>query len=129
MAPFAARTRVPIASTKADIERLVTKFGAKGFSSGWQNDRARVEFLLGDRHIRFTVLVAGESQQARQRWRALLLMIKARFAAIEAKIVTTEQAFVGDIVTPDGRTVYEAIREPIALAYSTNAPVALLGAN
>jgi hypothetical protein len=129
MAPFAARTRVPIENTKTDIERLVKKFGAKGFSSGWQNDRARVEFLLGDRHIRFTVMVAGDAQSARQRWRALLLMIKARFAAIEAKIVTTEQAFVGDIVTPDGRTVYEAIREPIALAYRTNVPVALLGAN
>lgn len=129
MAPFAARTRVPIENTKTDIERLVKKFGAKGFSSGWQNDRARVEFLLGDRHIRFTVIVAGDAQAARQRWRALLLMIKARFAAIEAKIVTTEQAFVGDIVTPDGRTVYEQIREPIALAYSSNKPVALLGAN
>ena len=126
---FAADTRVPVEKSKADIEKLARKYGAKGFSSGWQNDIARVEFLLSDRHIRLTVNTLGAPQVQRQRWRALLLLIKARFVAVDAKISTVEQAFVGDIVTPDGRTVYEAIRQPLKIAYADNKPVALLGAN
>lgn len=129
MPQFAARTRVPVVSSKNEIEKLVLKFGANGFSSGWQSKSARVEFLLGDRHIRFTVAMPSNAQGQRQRWRALLLLIKARFAAIEASIVTVEQAFVGDIVTPDGRTVYEAIREPLALAIANKTPTLLLGAH
>jgi hypothetical protein len=129
MPQFAARTRVPVENTKTAIEKIVQKFGAKGFSSGWQNQNARVEFLLGDRHIRFTVIMPSDAQGQRQRWRALLLLITARFAAVEAKIATVEQAFVGDIVTQDGRTVYEAIREPLALSYSIKKSVPLLGAN
>lgn len=126
---FAADTRVPVEKSKADIEKLVRKYGAKGFSAGWHNELAKVEFLLSDRHIRFTVSTAGAPQVGRQRWRALLLLIKARFVAVDSKISTVEQAFVGDIVTPDGRTVYEAIREPLKVAYANKEPVALLGAN
>lgn len=124
---FAARTRVPVAQTKAEIERLVTRYGAKGFVAGWQGSVARVEFLCSDRHIRLSVVVPDSEQAARQKWRALLLLVKAKLESVDAKIATLEQAFVGDIVMPDGRTVWEATREPIRLAYEKGAPVALLG--
>ena len=126
-ARFAARTRVPVEKTKAEIERLVKRYGAKGFASGWQGDAARIEFVAHNRHIRFTVMVPQAEQAARQKWRALLLLVKAKLEAVDAKIATFEEAFVGDIVMPDGKTVWEAAREPIKLAYDTGKPVALLG--
>jgi hypothetical protein len=126
VAKYAARTRVPVEKTKADIERLVKRYGAKGFVGGWQGNQARIEFLAADRHIRFSVFVPDNEQMARQKWRALLLLVKAKLEAVDAKITTFEQAFVGDIVMPSGKTVWEEIREPIKLAYAGK-PVALLG--
>jgi hypothetical protein len=125
--PYAARTKVPIEKTKAEIERLVKKYGAKGFVAGWQGNQARIEFLAADRHIRFSVVVPANDQDARQRWRTLMLLVKAKLAAVDAKVVTFEQAFVGDIVMPaTGKTVWEETNETIKLAYSTRGPVALL---
>lgn len=125
---FAARTRVPIEKTRMEIERLAKRYGAAGFASGWQGSTARIQFVAQNRHIRFTVAVPEQEQAARQKWRALLLLVKAKLEAVDAKIATFEEAFVGDIVMPDGRTVWETTREPIKIAYSTGKPVALLDA-
>jgi hypothetical protein len=123
---YAARTRVPVEQTRTEIERLVKRYGASGFVSGWQGVNARVGFLCQNRHIRFTVTVPEQPQAARQKWRALLLLVKAKLEAVDAGIATFEEAFVGDIVMPDGRTVWEATREAIKLAYDTGKSVALL---
>ena len=128
MVKFAARTKAPVEKTKVEIERLVRRYGAKGFVAGWQGDAARIEFLAHDRRIRFSVLVPEQPQAARQKRRALLLLVKAKLEAVDARIATFEEAFVGDIVMPDtGKTVWEMAREPIKLAYDTGKPVALLG--
>ena len=120
MTTFAARTRVPVEKTRT--EKIVKRYGAKGFIAGWQGDTARIEFLCSDRHIRISVPTpsnskAADEQITRQKWRALLLVIKAKLEAVDAKIATFEQAFATDIVLPNGKTVWEEIREPIALAY------------
>jgi hypothetical protein len=127
MSKFAARTTVSVEKTKSEIERLVKRYGAKGFASAWQNDSARLEFLARDRHIRITVFVPPQAQAERQKWRSLLLVIKAKLESVDAKIATFEEAFATDIVMPSGKTVWEEIREPIKLAYEGKA-VALLGA-
>jgi hypothetical protein len=126
---YAGKTKVAPEKTKMEIERLVTRYGAKGFVAGWQGQNARVEFLCRDRHIRFTVLIPTSEQATRTRWRMLLLLVKAKLAAVDANVVTFEQAFATDIVMPaTGKTVWETIREPIKLAYeSRDEPVALLG--
>ena len=115
--PFASRTKVPVEKTRADIERLIKRYGANGFVSGWQGSVARIEFLCADRHIRMSVVVPDNDQAARQKWRALLLVIEAKLESVDAKIATLEQAFATDIMMPGGKTVWEEIREPIKLAY------------
>lgn len=131
--PYAHKTRVPVDKTRLEIERLVRKYGAKGFMGGWhdgsaaQNGKARVEFFCRDRHIRLTVDVPASEQAARERWRAVLLLVKSKLVAVDAKIVTFEQAFVGEIVMPEtGRTVWESVSEPIKLAYQQNKGAILL---
>ena len=126
---YASRTRVPIEKSRMEIERLVKRYRATGFVSGWQGSTARIEFLCQSRHVRFTVNVPEQQQAARQKWRTLVLLVKAKLEAVDAKIATFEEAFVGDIVMPDGRTVWESTREPIGLAYADRKPVALLSAS
>jgi hypothetical protein len=124
---YARYTRVPPEKTRAEIERTVKKYGAKGFVSGWQGDRVKIEFLCRDRHIRMTMIEPQTAQPARSKWRSLLLLVKAKLEAVDAKITTFEEAFLSDIVMPDGRTVYEATREPIKIAYERKETPTLLG--
>jgi hypothetical protein len=124
---YAVRTRVPVDKTRMEIERTVRKYGAKGFASGWHEGTARVQFFAHNRHVRFTVVALGDTQEARVKWRALLLLVKAKLVAVDAKVSTFEEAFVGDIVLPEtGKTVWESVREPLKLAYETNKNVPLL---
>lgn len=125
---YAARTKVAPDKTRADIERVIRRYGASGFVSGWQNDDVRLEFLCKGRHIRFVMKEPGPDQAKRQKWRSLLLLVKAKLEAVDAKIATFEEAFLADIVMPDGKTVWERVREPIALEYEKRSgPVSLLG--
>lgn len=134
--PYAQRTQVPVDKTRLEIERLVRKYGATGFSSSWLEGRspttgglyARVEFICHDRHIRLTVNVPPNETQARGKWRVLLLMVKAKLVAVDAKVVTFEEAFFADIVMPEtNKTVYEMAREPVRLSYEKRKDQPLLG--
>jgi hypothetical protein len=125
--PYARNTIVPVEKTKMEIEKLVKVYGAKGFASGWHEGTARIQFFAQQRHVRFTIVIPDNERDARQRWRTLLLLVKAKLVAVDSKVVTFEEAFVGDIVMPDtGKTVWESIREPIKLSYQMNKSLPLL---
>lgn len=141
MASYAADTKVPVARTRDEIERTLTRFGASTFAYGWQADRAVIQFAVDDRQVRFEVplperderrfthTATGQrrapaaiekewEQGVRQRWRALLLTIKAKLEAIESGIETFEQAFLAWVVLPDGRTVGDHTGPAIEAAYA-----------
>lgn len=131
MARFAAQTRVGVDQTRTEIERTLSRYGATAFAYMTQQGRAIIAFEASERHIKITVpLPIGDSekekQEARQRWRALLLVIKAKLESVESGIETLEEAFYANIVMPDGRTVYESTRETVAVAYHTGKVQALL---
>jgi hypothetical protein len=131
--PYAQRTTVPADRTRIEIERLVRKYGAKGFASAWQHmtdgrARARVEFVCLDRHIRLTIEVPDSEQKARGKWRVLLLMVKAKLVAVDAGVVTFEEAFFADIVMPEtNKTVWETAREGVRVSYEKRKDQPLLG--
>jgi hypothetical protein len=50
----------------------------------------------------------------KQRWRALLLCIKAKLESVASNIETFEEAFLAHVVMPDNRTVYEHTAPRIA---------------
>jgi hypothetical protein len=127
MSRYAARTTVTPAKSRSEIEGVIRRYGATGFNSGWQGETVRVEFLCKDRHIRFVMKEPQGEQAKRQKWRALLLLVKAKLEAVDAKIVTFEEAFLSDIVMADGKTVWERVREPIALEYQNRQPTRLIG--
>jgi len=124
MARFAAQTRVPTEQTRTEIERTLSRYGATAFAYMTQQGRAIIAFEAAKRRIKITVpMPAGDGdkdrQQARQRWRALLLVIKAKLESVESGIETLEEAFYANIVMPDGKTIYEATRDHVAVAYDS----------
>ena len=142
MAPrFASETTVPSETSRAEIERLLRRYRATGFAYGWQGNRAMVQFEMADRRVKFILpmperqarefthtpakgqLRSPQAQEdayeqaVRQRWRALLLVIKAKLEAVEVGITTFEDEFLAHILLPSGETVGERTRPQIALAY------------
>jgi hypothetical protein len=67
-------------------------------------------------------------QATRSRWRAVLLLVKAKLEAIALGTSTAEREFFADLVLPNGRTVHASLAGDIATAYGTGKmPPLLLG--
>ena len=128
MAKFAARTKVPQGQTRTEIETLLAQRKATAIGVFTSLDQAAIVFEMQARRIMFRLpLPPNISDQARrQRWRALLLSIKAKLAAVDDGIETFEQAFLAHIVMPDGLTVGEHTHERIASAYQSGTMQPLL---
>ena len=121
---FAVYTKVPIQQTRNEIEKTVEKAGATHFASFIEPEAAQIAFRLKERNIRFKLPMSSKltDQVKRSRWRALLLVIKAKLEGVEAEIETIEEAFLAHIVVggTGGRTVYEEIQGNLALGYQGN---------
>src|ERR1022692_993265 len=138
---YAQDTTVSVEKSKGEIERLLTRYGATEFASGWRSEKAMIQFRMKGRWIRFVLplpkkedfrstpsgrrsrnegatLIAFE-QGCRQRWRALTLSIKAKLESAESGIEEFDTAFMGQIVMPDGKTMQETALPLIAKAYET----------
>lgn len=130
---YAEKTRVPTEQSRTEIERLLVKHKATSVAVYTSVDHAAIAFEMRDRRIMFRLMMPkGEDQRAaqsrRQKWRALLLAIKAKLTSVEDGIETFEDAFLAHIVMPDGSTVAEHVRPRIANAYSEGKMVPLLPA-
>lgn len=140
MGRYAENTNVSVSSSKGEIERILERYGAEQFMSGWSAEQALIAFTAHGRQIRFvlempsredtefTKTATGKErsesasykaweQACRQRWRALSLVIKAKLEAVDAGISVFEDEFMANIVMPGGKTVSEHARPMIARAY------------
>jgi hypothetical protein len=134
MSRYANETAVSVEKTKAELERLLAKYSARQFVSGWDENQAVIGFVMCGRAIRFRLPLPDKGseefsrtpsgrrvrskavaekaweQACRSRWRALLLVVKAKLEAVECCISTFETEFMAWTVLPgDGRTVAEAM--------------------
>lgn len=147
---FAQSTGVSPERSRAEIETLLRRYQATSFGYATDGGQAMVQFRLCDRIVRFLIplpkaedvrhTATGRSrrsdkipdvlaQEERQRWRALLLVIKAKLEAVESGITTFEEEFLAHIVMPDGKTMGQHVLPGIAAAYeSGRMPKALLPA-
>lgn len=136
---YAKDTDVSTDRSRAEIERTLRRYGATAFAYAWEDNRALIEFKIADRRVRFivampdrnafkltaskrlrvdTAVEAAWEQAQRQRWRALLLVIKAKLEAVEAGISTIEEEFMAHIALPDGRTVGQWLKPQLEDAYA-----------
>lgn len=125
---YAEKTRVPVSQTRAEIEQLLERHKARQYGTAvdYETLSARVQFRLHDRIVRFVIQLPdrkklGEGirfeRAERQRWRALLLVIKAKLESVENAIETFEQSFLGQIVMPNDHTVAEIMVPLIVESY------------
>jgi len=117
--PYAEDTRVPVARTRAEIEAVLTKYGADQFVSGWTEEEAAIGFRIAGRQITIKLPIDPKmsEQKKRSRWRALFLIIKSKLVAIDSGITTLEREFLADVRMYDGRTVYEWAKPSIDKMY------------
>lgn len=152
MSRFAEQTSVSAERSRSEIEATLMRYGADQFAYGWEGDRAMIGFRMRDRQVRFMLAMpdpnarefthtptrstrrspaqahAAWEQSTRQRWRALLLVIKAKLEAVESGITEFEDEFLAHIVLPNGGTAGEWIRPQIASAYETGSMPSMLPA-
>jgi hypothetical protein len=108
---YASRTRVPATKSRAEIESVVLRYKADQFGSALDDERGRamVQFRMRSWLVRFILPLPKQNseQDHRQRWRALLICIKAKLEAVESGITSFEEEFLPHIVTPRGDTFGE----------------------
>jgi len=153
MTRYASNTSVSSGKSREEIEKTLSRYGADGFQYGWQGSRAQVCFLMDDRMIRFDLEMPDRNseeftltptrrhkrhpddatkaweQACRQRWRALLLVIKAKLEAVESGITTFETEFMPYTILPSGQTVAQWLLPQVETIYTTGkVPAGLLSA-
>ena len=135
-------TTVSAIRTRNEIEETIERYGADGFAYATQGNLATVIFAMENRRIRFVLKLPdpedfrhtnysplrkrsdraqreASDQAYRQRWRAPLLVIKAKLGAATAGISTIETEFLANIVLPDNTTAGEWMLPQIDRVYRT----------
>ena len=129
MTTFARNTEVSSERSQEQIKWTLRRYGCDGFGVMENANAATVMFSISAMTIRIDVplpdrndesfvatptgrrrrnpdMVAAAWEQAvKQRWRALLLAIKAKLEAVETGISTLETEFMPFVVCPDGQTI------------------------
>lgn len=146
---YASQTSVSPEKSRNEIEALLKRYGGEGFAYATQAGKARIEFVLNLRRVRFDLVLPGEDdrrfhrtetgrtrkgaaaakeyeQEVRRLWRALVLGVKAKLEMVASGVVSFEEEFLAHFVVK-GRTIGEQMVPQLA-AYETGKPVLLLGA-
>ena len=127
---YATGSEVPVQRSRSHLEQLLRVHGAEGFAYGWTSENDRVEFVWQGQRVRFTLprptkdkflltpsglqrsdkqVQAAMEGEDRRRWRALLLVVRAKVEAVESGISIFEEEFLAFIVMPNDRTVGEIL--------------------
>lgn len=138
---YAEGTTVPIEKSKAEIEATLRRYGADEFASGWSSKGGAVFFQADGRNVKLFIpavqasdvettekgrtrragrLTSAVEAEERRRWRALLLLVKAKLEAVAMGVSTIEKEFLADIMLPNGDTLGDFIRPQLAESYRTN---------
>lgn len=145
MSQYAATTTVSVEKSRAEIETILTRYGATQFAYATDTIKglATIQFCARGRHVRFILnlplfsdkrfshtksrhqrrsteeQMKAWEQACRQRWRALCLCIKAKLEAVECGITEFESEFLAHILLPSGETVGQLMQPQIENAYLT----------
>jgi hypothetical protein len=153
MSYFAENTSVPVDRSKAELDRLLAKHGAtqQGTMSDNEKGLAYVVFRMAGRNIRLNIHLpkVGDfaknpnprslkprsqeqqhrawEQACRERWRSIVLLVKAKLEAIRIGHTTVEREFLSDILLANSCSVYEQIQGDVERSYLTGKMPPLLG--
>ena len=112
---YAEGTTVDAAKSRGEIDGYLGKRGASAFAFHIDQSVFAIQFSIRSRTVRFTVerpkggTPAKREAEERRLWRALLLVLKGKFEAIDSGITTFDREFLAQLVTSSGVTVGDAI--------------------
>lgn len=128
---YAENTTVSVEKTRAELETILSRYGASRFGYMTDVNRAAVAFVYKNRNVKFILPLPDRAdkrfwftpsrgnkrtdaeayreweQACRSRWRALLLCVKAKLEAVQVGITTFDQEFLAHFVLPNGQTYGE----------------------
>lgn len=139
---YAAGTNIDPERSRAELEALLNKHGATHIGVYKEPTQTRVIFCIQDRWVRQVVtmpapktvargprkkgqpyqpkpLVDSGDREWRRRWRALILITRAKLELIAAGDSTFEREFLADLLLADGSTVHEATEAQLADGYKS----------
>lgn len=157
MGRYAEGTEVTEEASKAELERILRRYGATGYGFMWsQESRAvSVGFRIKNRSYRLAVPMPRPDDESithnrggylmtkdqvdkryaaevRRRWRVVVVGLKAKLelASMEEGDFTFEREFMSWAVLKDGRTVFEALEEDHGIYFGgTKVPLLLEAAH
>lgn len=148
MAKYAEGTSVSVERSQTEINKILAKFGADQLinASSETPPAILIGFRAKGKLIRFHLPMPTPAEfrgtelqidkqwggECRRRWRALVLVLKAKLEAVESGITTFEQEFYGHILMPGGMTIYEMTHKQVDKALESGKPPSfgsLLGYN
>lgn len=142
MARYAEGTTVPIEKTQTELQSLLRKHGAEAIVMGWEGDRHVVGFRMKGRQVQYTVKKPTQTDRAvqytasgkwrnswsqeaaieaeeRRRWRALLLIVKAKLELIASGDADFDDEFLPRVMLPGGQTFREWAGPQLDQLYET----------
>lgn len=129
---FMETTKKSPEQTVAEIQMLLSKYGAKQVMTSYNDDGflsgMSFSILLNDTLIPFqlpcdhlplwkraergeTAYIRDEQQARRVAWRQILRWIEAQLALVDLQMVKVEEVFLPYIITSSGKTLYEHTRD------------------
>ncbi len=110
---YAERTKVPVSRSRDEVDRVLEKAGASAVAIMRDGNSASVAFRLDGRNyvMRLPYPDNPSDQEIRQRWRALVLVTKAKMEAVEAGITTPDAEFLAYAMLPSGQTLGEHLHD------------------
>lgn len=152
-ARYAQGTEVPVERSRAEVERILTRYGATRFGSMTEPTRATIYFEVKGRQVQLPVPMPQRTdkkiaknhngwarsesgiqkaidQETRRRWRVLVITLKSMLESVESGLMTFDQVFLAHLVIPGtARTIGEAIAPKLDAICNGTALPALLQDN
>lgn len=131
---YAKNTSVSVDKSKAELEWLLSRYGATEFAYATNQKKAMIGFVMHGRKIqmtlplpdpgRFTRSESGRErtkeaamqhweQACRSLWRSLVLIVKAKLEGIAAGIVSMDEEFLSYTALPNGQTIGDVLSPQI----------------
>jgi hypothetical protein len=146
---FAEGTDVPVERSRAELETLLAKHGATSIGMLRDNDGVLIVFEMKGRRVKLAIanpkpedhkfspakqrrspeqVQAAMGNEMKRRWRAMLLICKAKLELIASGGSAFEVEFMAHTMLPNGQTVGDVMLPRIAKSYVDGAmPPLMLG--
>lgn len=143
---YAEGTEVSVARSREEIHSMLEKRQAQRIAIATEAGKAIVFFQIDGKAIAFSTPMPSPDekrftkntrypytrspevaarfweQACREKWRGLLLTLKAKFVSVDNGVETLEEAFLAHLALPGGGTVGQKVLPEVANSYARNEP-------